>query len=120
MTANGQYIRVKRMTDTYFVSIDLARATVNDLYRKTATVMNVPEEDLRLCLMNDQGRVTFLEKSDSSDASNELLLMHTQNWTGMKIGSVVYAVLRLSDRWEEPCIVDYPFEGEDAENTLGK
>lgn len=119
MTTNGQYVRVKRMADTYFVSLSLADgATVNDLYTKAAAVMNVQEDNLRLCLMDDQDRVTFLTKPESADAASGVLI-HPPYAFGMNGDDVVYAVLRLSDGWEEPCIVDYPSENENTNRTLG-
>lgn len=114
MTANGQYVRVKRMADTYFVSLDLANgATVNDLYLRAAAVMNVREDNLRLCLMDDQGRVTFLTRSEQSDAA-QAPLIHPPHSFSLNGDTMVYAVLQLPDGWEEPCIVDYPVENESA------
>ena len=90
--AHGQHVRVKRLTDTFFVSLDLAAgATAAHLHARTAALMAVPPPDLRLCAVCPDGRTAPL----APDAP-------------LAPGCVVCAVLRLHGEWERPCIVDYP------------
>lgn len=65
-TAHGQHVRVKRLTDTYFVSLDLQHgATARHLHARTAVLMNVSPADLRLCRVQHDGRASFLDGLDA-------------------------------------------------------
>lgn len=84
---------------TYFVSVDLAAgATLSDLHVRTAQMMglNTPQH-LRLCLVLQDGHVTFLNTECS-------LTLVQQGLTN----EVVHAVVKRNDVWEEPCVVDFP------------
>lgn len=113
-TTNGQYVRVKRVTDTYFVSLDLQNgATLRDLHLETAATMDVQPRDLRLCLVSEDGRVTFLQCGDPTQGAvhaggEDRVLGEPPLSFGLFGEQVVYAVLRAKDGWEQPCVVDYP------------
>lgn len=119
MTPDGQYVCVKRMTDTYFVSLPLSDgATTDDLYIKTAAIMNVSRHDLRLCRMDQKGHVIFLTESDSTQKSRNEVLVHPPHMLSVTGKDVIYAILRTSTGWEQPCVVDYPIE--DDQTEIGK
>lgn len=110
--ANGQYVRVKRLTDTYFISLDMrGGATAHHLHMCTAEVMNVSPSDLRLCLVDTTGQsVSFLPSctTDDHESIKGTALKASPFSFGISGDPVVYAVLRTDSGWEQPCIVDYP------------
>lgn len=103
---------MKRLTDTYFISLDLkGGASTHDLHLRTAQVMNVSPKDLRLCLVNSGGQVTPLPRCDPDNdegPESDVILTAPSLSFGFAGQRPVYAVLRTPLGWEQPCIVDYP------------
>lgn len=96
------HVRVKRKLDTFFVAINLS-ATTADLLQKTAYMMRVKEEDVRIGRVDKEGRVSFLSEED---------VLHK---VGVVNDEVLCAVLRVKTKgtedgggWEEPCVVEFP------------
>lgn len=92
------HVRVKRLTDTFFVAIDVKEGTAGDLLAATSRLLDIPQHSLRLCRVCDsEDRVDFLD-----DGSRQLLDLGIGNDT------VLCAVMRTENGWEAPCVVEFP------------
>ncbi|PXF40494.1 hypothetical protein BWQ96_09775 [Gracilariopsis chorda] len=93
------HVRVKRMKQTYFVSVDLREGTVQQLRDRAAYMMNVQPNELRLCRFCTDGTTPdFLEDEQ------------TLAECALKNDEVIHAVLLKDGDWEIPYITPYARE----------
>lgn len=93
------HVRVKRMKQTYFVSVDLREGTVQQLRDRAAFMMNVHPSELRLCRFCTDGTTPdFLEDEQ------------TLAECALKNDEVIHAVLLKGGDWEVPYITPYARE----------
>lgn len=101
-------MRVKRLTDTYFISVDVAHGSVRELHAEAARVMRRACADIRLCCVDGHANVTYVcdEHARGGDGARDT----SPDWAALmrRRDVVFYAVFRSADAWEQPCVVDYP------------